>query len=296
MRALSRALSLVEDSHANGAEVVDRLFPLGGKARVIGLTGAPGAGKSTLVDKLAISLIAQGRRVAILAVDPSSPFSGGAILGDRIRMVGASAEDGIFIRSAASRGALGGLSPRSADMIAVLDAAGFDDILVETVGVGQGEVEIVRTADLIVVVLVPGMGDGVQALKAGILEIADLFVINKADYPGVDRLAKELTVMMGLGEDPLARRPIVETVATETRGIAELVTQIDSVSASMEASGLLAKRRSESADTSLRRHLLELLSREAEVRVNAASATGLLLERLHRREVSPGALAAELLK
>jgi LAO/AO transport system kinase len=209
--------------------VLREAFAHAGRAAVVGVTGAPGAGKSTLVDRMVGVYRAQQRKVGIVAVDPSSAFSGGAILGDRVRMQDHAADPGVFIRSMATRGHLGGLSRAANDAIDLLDAAGFDPVLVETVGVGQDEVEVVRTADVVVVTLVPGMGDDIQAIKAGILEIADVFVINKADRPGADRLVADLETMMSLAPEGTGRtRPsILRTTAVEGKGVPELVAELD---------------------------------------------------------------------
>ncbi len=228
-RAVARAISTVENSLADSSELMKAVFPRTGNAVVIGITGAPGAGKSSLVDKLAMSYKDRGERVGIIAVDPSSPFSGGAILGDRIRMSTLGLDKNIFIRSMATRGNLGGLSRATVDAVAILDAAGFDKVIVETVGVGQDEVEIVKTADVSVVVLVPGMGDDIQAIKAGIMEIGDVFVINKSDREGVIRTEKELQALLELAHRPdMWNPPIVKTVATENKGIEDLAAAIES--------------------------------------------------------------------
>src|ERR671933_2176285 len=228
-RAVARAISKVEDGAADAAELMRDVFPHTGRARVVGVTGAPGAGKSSLVDKLAMLYRGRGERVGIVAVDPSSPFSGGAILGDRIRMQTLGLDSGVFIRSMATRGNLGGLARATVDAVAILDAAGFRKVIVETVGVGQDEVEIVKTADVSVVVLVPGMGDDIQAIKAGIMEIGDVFVINKADRDGVLRTEKELEALLGLAHRPdMWNPPIVKTVATENKGIEDLAAAIES--------------------------------------------------------------------
>jgi len=229
VRALARALSEVENAGATAQELLRGLFPHSGQALKVGVTGAPGAGKSSLVDRLASELRRESKTVAILAVDPTSPFSGGAILGDRVRMQSHASDPGIFIRSMATRGFLGGLARATADLALVLDAAGRDVVMIETVGVGQDEVEIVKVADVVVVVLMPGMGDDVQALKAGILEIADVFVINKSEREGADRLEQELKAMMEIAHRPDGWiPPVVRTVATEGKGITELLAAIRS--------------------------------------------------------------------
>src|SRR2546421_9884679 len=226
--AVARAISRVEDSGAQASELMKQIFSRTGRALIIGITGSPGAGKSSLVDKLAGFYRKQGERVGIIAVDPSSPFSGGAILGDRIRMQTLSLDKGVFIRSMATRGQLGGLARATVDAVAILDAAGYEKILVETVGVGQDEIEIAKTADVCVVVLVPGMGDDVQTMKAGIMEIGDVLVINKADRDGVLRTQKELEALLSLSvRSDEWQPPIVKTVAIENKGIKELAAAIE---------------------------------------------------------------------
>lgn len=227
-RAISRLITLSENGVPRARKVQAELFKKSGRAQVIGITGAPGAGKSTLVDQLGREWSERGKQVAILAVDPSSPFSGGAILGDRVRMDRSLERSDIFIRSMATRGSLGGLSRATVDAIQILDAAGFDVILVETVGVGQAEVDIVRTADTCIVVLVPGMGDSVQLFKAGIIEIADLYVINKSDRDGADLLQKDLRVLLSLNPDKenAWTPPIVRSIATQGTGTAEIIEKV----------------------------------------------------------------------
>lgn len=251
-RAVARLISLVEDEHPALPEIVAALAPHVGGAHVVGLTGAPGVGKSTTTSALVSVLRAAGRRVAVLAVDPSSPFSGGALLGDRIRMSEHAGDDGVFIRSMASRGHLGGLSATAPSAIRVLDAAGFDVVLLETVGVGQSEVEVARLADTSVVVLAPGMGDGIQAAKAGILEIGEVFVVNKSDRAGADDTVRDLRRMVSLGdrtEPHLWRPPVVRAVALDGTGMSEIVEAVDAHLAwSREHGGLEARRRRRTVD------------------------------------------------
>ena len=228
-RSVARAITVAERGGSGAAELMRSVFPQTGKAMVVGITGSPGAGKSSLVDKLALYYKDAGERVGIVCIDPSSPFSGGAILGDRIRMVTLGMDKNVFIRSMATRGNLGGLSRATVDAVSILDAAGYSKVIVETVGVGQDEVEIVKTADVSVVVLVPGMGDDIQAIKAGIMEIGDVFVINKADREGVLRTRKELEALLSLAHRPdMWNPPIVPTVATESKGIDDLAAAIAS--------------------------------------------------------------------
>jgi LAO/AO transport system kinase len=242
-RALAQAISLVESHDARASRLLAELYPGTGRARILGITGSPGSGKSTLVAAMAKHYRAQQKRVGIIAVDPTSPFTGGAILGDRIRMTELYTDRGVFIRSMATRGFLGGLAKATNDVVDILDAAGFDVVLVETVGVGQDEIEVVRTVQTNIVVLVPGMGDDIQAIKAGIMEIGDIFAVNKADRPGADKTVTEVTMMMSLVEEhgdwvP----PIVKTVATRNQGIVELDAAIERHFAHLTASGELDRR------------------------------------------------------
>jgi LAO/AO transport system kinase len=255
-RALARAISAVENRQTGSSELLKALFPHTGGARILGLTGAPGAGKSTLVDQLAKHYRKQKLTVGIIAVDPTSPYSGGAILGDRIRMQDHFADPGIYIRSMATRGSLGGLARATADVTTVLDASGRDIVMIETVGVGQDEVEIVRLADITVVILVPGMGDDVQTIKAGIMEIADIFVINKSDREGAERVQREIRAMQSLAtRNDNWTPPIVETVASEGKGVEELAAAIGQYDAYLKNKNLVLRRSAEN----WRERLLEML-------------------------------------
>ncbi|MEA2571013.1 MAG: GTPase [Acidobacteriota bacterium] len=245
-RALARAITMIERDDPQTDRLLASLYPATGRARILGVTGSPGAGKSTLVASMTKYYRKQEKRVAIIAVDPTSPFTGGAILGDRIRMVDLYTDRGVFIRSMATRGFLGGLAKATNDVVDLLDAAGFDLVIVETVGVGQDEVEVIRTVQTNVVVLVPGMGDDIQAIKAGIMEIGDVFVVNKADRPGADKTVTEVTMMMSLVEEhgdwiP----PIVKTVASKAQGIDELDAAIEKHFAYLKESGELDRRNRE---------------------------------------------------
>jgi LAO/AO transport system kinase len=255
-RAIARAISSVENHDPSAIPLLRALFPKTGRARVVGITGSPGAGKSTLVEKLAAECRRRGGRVGILAVDPTSAFSGGAILGDRVRMQSLAHDPGVYIRSMATRGQLGGLAPTTQDAVTVLDAAGCETVLIETVGVGQDEVEVARLADVTVLLLVPGLGDDIQTFKAGVMEVADLFVINKADRPGADRVEQEVTAMLSLASRPDGwQPPIIKTIATTGQGIAELIQGIDQFYVFGEKGDLTGHRRKEH----WRSRLLDLL-------------------------------------
>jgi len=296
-RAVARAISKVEDGSQDAAPLMKDIFPHTGRGLVVGITGAPGAGKSSLVDKLALLYRDRKERVGIVAVDPSSPFSGGAILGDRIRMQALGLDPGVFIRSMATRGNLGGLARATVDAVSILDAAGYAKVVVETVGVGQDEVEIVKAADVSVVVLVPGMGDDIQAIKAGIMEIGDIFVINKADRDGVYSTEKELEALLSLSarEDGW-QPPIIKTIATENKGIDDLAAAIEGYQDFHFKTDLGTQRKRAIA----RWRILELLRERLLARTLASDSASDTLDRLAEevatRRRDPYSAVEELIK
>ncbi len=295
-RAIARAISLIEDEDPSSADLVRAIFPRTGKAYLIGVTGPPGAGKSTLVDRMTTEIRRQGRSVGVIAVDPTSPFSGGAVLGDRLRMQAHAHDDQVFIRSMATRGHLGGLARSTGDAALVLDAAGKEIIIIETVGVGQDEVEIIRTADVSIVTLVPGTGDEVQALKAGIMEIADIFVINKAEREGADRLvsAVEANLALQMYASGEWRPPVLKTVATSGRGVAELVAAIENFR-THSAQGQ-AQRRKTRSEYRLRELVSQRFMDHLERHVLASGELAGLVDRIAAREIDPYTAANDLLR
>ena len=297
LRALARAITTVENGEPQADELLKQLFPHSGRALVVGITGSPGAGKSTLVDRMAAAYRRQEKTVGIIAVDPSSPFSGGAILGDRIRMQGHSSDPGIYIRSMATRGSLGGLARATVDVATLLDAAGRDIVVVETVGVGQDEVDIVKLADVTVVLLVPGMGDDVQTIKAGLMEIADIFAINKADRAGSDRLEAELHTLLAISQRADGWAPVVlKTVATEGAGVEELLATIERYREFLNGAGLAEQK----GRHNWRQRLLTLLRERLLNRVVIETLDDGLLDeyaaRVAARQMDPYSVVDEVLK
>ncbi len=294
LRAGARAITLLENGAPEIDEVHRRIFPSTGKARVLGVTGPPGAGKSTLVDGVVAAYRERGLRVAVLAVDPSSPFTGGAILGDRIRLGAHASDPGVFFRSMASRGHLGGLALAAPAAVRVMDAMGFDRVVVETVGVGQSEVAIVDVADCTLLVCVPGSGDAIQMLKAGVMEIGDVFVVNKSDREGAAQLVREIEAMLQLRDAGSAAPPVLRTRADRREGVPELVAAVDARLRDAEASGALERQRLRH----LQREALERVAREARSRVMArldADLSESLREALRTRRLDPAGVAREVL-
>jgi LAO/AO transport system kinase len=296
-RALARAITLIESDDPAGWDLVSEVYPRTGKARIIGFTGPPGVGKSTLIGALTAEMRKADREVAVLSIDPSSPFTRGALLGDRIRLSDHFLDPGVFIRSMASRGALGGLSEAALQVALVMDAAGKDDVLIETVGVGQAEIDIVDHADTIILALMPGSGDSIQALKAGVMEIPDIIVVNKADHPMADTMVREIRGVLALSHEPGAWKvPILRTEAARGEGVDELKTKIDEHRAFIEEKGTLAERRARNlrsevvgiATSRMRRHLEAWAAEDSE--------TADLLDKVVRRELDPATAASRLLE
>ncbi len=295
-RALARAITLIENDDPAGWELVREVFPRTGRARIVGLTGPPGVGKSTLIGALTAEMRKADREVAVLSIDPSSPFTRGALLGDRIRLSDHFLDPGVFIRSMASRGALGGLSEATLQAALLMDASGKDDVFIETVGVGQAEIDIVDHGDTIVLVLMPGSGDSIQALKAGVMEIPDIIVVNKSDHPMTDTMIREIRGVLSLGPSTSWRVPIVKTEAAKGEGVAELAEKISEHREHIEAEGTLDERRARN----LRNEVLELAASRMRRRLEAAVADDTsireLLDRVVKRELDPASAAKELLE
>lgn len=294
-RALARAISLVEDDDPKGWELVRATYPHTGKARMIGLTGAPGAGKSTLVGALTKLERERDNTVGVLSIDPSSPFTHGALLGDRIRLTEHFLDPGVFIRSMANRGALGGLSEATLQAALLMDASGRDLVLLETVGVGQAEVDIIDHADTVVLVLMPGSGDSIQALKAGVMEIPDVIVINKADHPMTDTMVREVRSVLALGPTDGWVPPIVKTQAVHGIGIDELIEKLDEHHAFIESEGTLAERRRRNLRSEVLSIATGRMRRELEDAIAADPAFGELLDRVASRQLDPASAASEIL-
>src|SRR3954467_9465893 len=295
-RALARAISLVEDDDPEGWALVREVYPKTGKASIIGFNGPPGVGKSTLIGRLVTNARKHERDVAVLSIDPSSPFTQGALLGDRIRLTEHFLDAGVFIRSMASRGSLGGLSEATLQAALLMDASGKDDVFIETVGVGQAEIDIVDHGDTIVLVLMPGSGDSIQALKAGVMEIPDVIVVNKSDHPMTDTMIREIRGVLSLGPATSWRVPIVKTEAAKGEGVAELAEKISEHREHIEAEGTLEERRARN----LRNEVLELAASRLRRRLEAAVADDAsvreLLDRVVKREIDPASAAKDLLE
>jgi len=291
-RAIARAISLAENNRSAAQEMMKTIFPGTGKSLVVGVTGPPGSGKSTLVDQLVVHLRKKGKKIGIIAVDPSSPFTGGAILGDRIRMMRHSTDPEVFIRSMAARGHLGGLTKATGEAITILEAAGKDFILVETVGVGQDEVEVVKLADIVLVIVIPGAGDEIQAFKAGIMEIADIFVLNKADSPDAGKTERQIKAMLDLGFEGDTMPPIVKTVATEGEGVEPLVHEIDKLVGS-KSQEFIDSRKKRLISWMLRDIISEKIYQAVSQNIPESEFES-LVERIFKREIDPYTVADEI--
>ena len=295
-RALARAISLVENDDPEGWELVREVYPRTGKATVLGFTGPPGGGKSTLLGALTKLERARGKTVAVLSIDPSSPFTQGALLGDRIRLSDHFLDPGVFIRSMANRGALGGLSEAALQAALLMDASGRDVVLIETVGVGQAEVDIIDHADTVVLVLMPGSGDSIQALKAGVMEIPDVIVVNKADHPLTDTMIREIKGVLALGPRDGWEVPIVRTEAVRGEGIEELADKLDEHHAYIEAEGSLSERRRRNLMNEVLAIATSRMRRELEASIREDASVRELLDRVVSREIDPASAATTILE
>jgi LAO/AO transport system kinase len=297
LRALARAITLVENGDAVGHEVLKAVYASTGRARMLGLTGPPGVGKSTLIGAMIGQLRARDERVAVLSIDPSSPFTHGALLGDRIRLADHFLDSGVYIRSMASRGALGGLSEATLQAALLMDASGHDNVLIETVGVGQAEVDVIHHADTIVLALMPGSGDSVQALKAGVMEIPDVIVVNKADHPMTDTLVREIKSVLALS-DPVEgwATPVVCTRAVDGVGVDELIAAVDAHREHLEEHGGLAERRRRNLQSEVMELATNSLRRDLEREVSRDPEAQQLIEQVVQRRLDPGSAARELLR
>jgi LAO/AO transport system kinase len=295
-RALARAISLVENRDPEGDRLVAELFPRTGKARVVGLTGPPGVGKSTLIGAICVELRKAERQIGVLSIDPSSPFTKGAVLGDRIRLSEHFLDPGVFIRSMATRGSLGGLAEAALQAALLMDASGKDDVLLETVGVGQGEIDIVDHADTVVLALMPGSGDSIQALKAGVMEIPDVIVVNKCEHPLADTMVREVRTVLALGPERSWRVPVVKTEATKGDGIPELAEAIEAHHRQIVEEGTLEQRRARNLRAEVIGIAAAHLRRDLERRVEADPDWSGLLDEVTRREIDPASAARRLLE
>lgn len=297
-RAVSRAISWIENDHKMKESLIDQIYPYCGNAYIWGITGPPGSGKSSLVDHLIFRMRAVGKKVAVIAVDPSSPFSGGAILGDRIRMQKHATDEGVFIRSMASRGHLGGVSGATADAIKILDAAGYDLILIETIGVGQTEIEVMELSDVVLLILVPGLGDEIQALKAGVMEIGDVFVINKSDRDDADKVRAEVKYMLEFKEqnDEYIENPIVMTSAKLNEGIDQLIKATENYLHSLSLKGHLESRRKSRISNEINQIITGKIEEELKSFIKKKEKLDNWIEKIYQKKCSPYSLVNENFK